>query len=397
MGKFKLFLLFYLLLNISAFSQSFRGYDLWLGYATVTEPLLLKEYQDITKSIFFKDDSATLGAAKDELTTALYKMLGQEPNFTDAQGTDNTLIISKKSDLNPSVLEKLSADFDEIGKEGFVIKTITLGRKPVLVLSANEDLGILYGVFRLLILMQQHKGLGQLAVFDAPKIELRMLNHWDNLDRTVERGYAGFSLWDWHTLPENIDQRYIDYARANASIGINAVSLTNVNANALILTPMYLEKVEALADVFRPYGIRVFLTARFSAPIEIGGLKTADPLDTNVQKWWNEKANEIYQRIPDFGGFLVKANSEGQPGPQNYGRNHVDGANMMAKALSPHNGLVIWRAFVYSEHDASDRAKQAYTEFVPYDGQFMDNVMVQVKNGAIDFQPREPFHPMFGA
>ena len=224
-----------------------------------------------------------------------------------------------------------------------------------------------------------------------------MLNHWDNLDGTVERGYAGSSIWNWQKLPDFIDKKYIDYARANASVGINGVALINVNSNALILTPQYLEKVSALAKAFRPYGIKVYLTARFSAPIEIGGLKTADPLNQEVQQWWNNKVIEIYKFIPDFGGFLVKANSEGQPGPQNYGRNHVDGANMMAKALQPHHGIVMWRAFVYSETDSSDRAKQAYSEFVPYDGKFEDNVLVQVKNGAIDFQPREPFHPMFGA
>ena len=198
-------------------------------------------------------------------------------------------------------------------------------------------------------------------------------------------------------LPDFIDQRYIDYARANASIGINGTVLTNVNANALILTPQYLEKVEALANVFRPYGIKVYLTARFSAPIEIGNLKTADPKDPEVINWWKNKAAEIYKRIPDFGGFLVKANSEGQPGPQNYGRDHVDGANMLADAVAPFGGVIMWRAFVYSEHDANDRAKQAYAEFQPYDGKFKENVIVQVKNGAIDFQPREPFHPLFGA
>src|SRR5690606_34938590 len=236
-----------------------------------------------------------------------------------------------------------------------------------------------------------------LAILDAPKIDLRILNHWDNLDGTIERGYAGKSLWKWQKLPKYIDQRYIDYARANASIDINVTVLTNVNSNAWVLTPSYIGKVAALADAFRPYGIKVYLTARFSAPIEIGGLSTADPLEAKVQQWWKTKIDSIYAKIPDFGGFLVKANSEGQPGPQNYGRTHVDGANMMAEALEPHNGVVLWRAFVYSEDDATDRAKQAYSEFVPMDGKFKENVIVQVKNGAIDFQPREPFHPIFGA
>jgi alpha-glucuronidase len=204
-------------------------------------------------------------------------------------------------------------------------------------------------------------------------------------------------LWDWHRLPDYIDPRYEDYARANASIGINATSITNVNANARILSPEWLEKAAALANVFRPYGIKVFLTARFSAPIEAGGLKTADPLDAEVRQWWKTKSEEIYKYIPDFGGFLVKANSEGQPGPQNYNRSHADGANMLADAVQSHGGVVIWRAFVYDSKVPDDRHKQAYSEFKPLDGTFRDNVLVQVKNGAIDFQPREPFHPMFGA
>ncbi|HLA45185.1 MAG TPA: alpha-glucuronidase, partial [Aggregatilineales bacterium] len=204
-------------------------------------------------------------------------------------------------------------------------------------------------------------------------------------------------LWDWHKLPDYIDPRYKDYARANASIGINGAVLTNVNANALILTRQYLRKVAALADVFRPYGIRVFLTARFSAPREIGGLKTADPLNPKVADWWKQIAADIYEHIPDFGGFVVKANSEGQPGPHDYGRSHADGANMLAQALAPYGGVVIWRAFVYDSDVAEDRARQAYSDLVPQDGTFRDNVFLQVKNGAIDFQPREPFHPLFGA
>ena len=228
-------------------------------------------------------------------------------------------------------------------------------------------------------------------------MQVRMLNHWDNLDRTVERGYAGFSIWNWHQLPDYIDPRYVDYARANASIGINGTSITNVNANALVLRPDYLQKVKALADVFRPYGIKIYLTARFSAPIDLGRMETADPLDPAVQQWWKDKAKEIYDIIPDFGGFLVKANSEGQPGPQNYNRTHADGANMLADAVGPYGGIVMWRAFVYSNEEPEDRHKQAYNEFTALDGKFRDNVLIQVKNGAIDFQPREPFHPLFGA
>ena len=288
-------------------------------------------------------------------------------------------------------------DRPEIPAEGFLIRQVRAGEKKHLVLTSGDDAGLLYGAYRLLRLVQTHQPLDGIDLLDAPKTKLRMLNHWDNLDRTVERGYAGFSIFNWHTLPELRDPRYADYARANASVGINATAVTNVNSNALVLTAPYIRKAKALADIFRPYGIRLYLTARFSAPMEIGGLETADPLDPRVIAWWAAKAGELYAEIPDFGGFLVKANSEGQPGPQNYGRSHREGANMLADALAPYGGNVIWRAFVYSEEDPDDRAKQAYTEFAPEDGKFRENVLLQVKNGPIDFQPREPVHPLFGA
>jgi alpha-glucuronidase len=267
----------------------------------------------------------------------------------------------------------------------------------VIVIAANRDIGALYGAFALLRQLQTERSLRDIAIASAPRIQLRLLDHWDNLDGSVERGYAGSSLWDWARLPDSLSARYRDYARANASIGINGTVLTNVNANAQVLTPSYLTKVAALASVFRPYGITVYLTARFSAPMEIGGLKTADPLDSTVRSWWRHKADEIYGFIPDFGGFLVKANSEGQPGPQDYKRTHADGANMLADAVAPHGGVVMWRAFVYSSEVPGDRVKQAYDEFMPLDGAFRENVLVQVKNGPLDFQPREPFHPLFGA
>ena len=378
-------------------SQQADGYKLWLKYDKIENSELLNEYAEIVSSIYFKDDNDILKNAKKEFSLALPQMLNKQVKYSSNISSDNSLIVDVYENLPNDLKDLVGNDIEVLTDEGFIIKSLTYKKKSITIISAKKNIGILYATFRFLHLMQTHKKLKPIDLVDSPKIDLRMLNHWDNLDRTVERGYAGFSLWNWQKLPEYIDQRYIDYARANASIGINSTVLTNVNANALVLTPMYLEKVEALANVFRGYGIKVYLTARFSAPIEIGNLETSDPLNPEVEKWWSNKVAEIYKRIPDFGGFLVKANSEGQPGPQNYGRNHVDGANMMATALKPFGGNVIWRAFVYSEHDDTDRAKQAYDEFLPYDGKFKDNVLVQVKNGAIDFQPREPFHPMFGA
>ncbi len=254
--------------------------------------------------------------------------------------------------------------------------------------------GLLYAAYHLLRL--QESGQAIASTTENPAYTLRILNHWDNTDRTVERGYAGESLWDWEKLPHTLSESYKDYARANASIGINGTVLNNVNASPEILSAEYLNKVKALADVFRPYGIRVYLSVNFASPMVLDSLPTADPLDKRVIRWWKKKAGEIYGLIPDFGGFLVKANSEGQPGPCDFGRTHADGANMLADALKPHKGIVMWRAFVYSPSDA-DRAKQAYLEFKPLDGQFRPNVIVQVKNGPVDFQPREPYSPLFGA
>jgi len=266
-------------------------------------------------------------------------------------------------------------------------------------IQANNDLGILYGVYELLRRQQTGESLNEETI--NPSYECRLLDHWDNLNGTIERGYAGHSIFWRHgidSLSVTEKDRVIwrEYARANASVGINGAVLNNVNASQLMLTTECLERVKAIAEVLRPYGIKTYLSIKFSSPMLIGGLKTADPLDPEVIKWWKTKVEEIYKLIPDFGGFLVKANSEGQPGPQDYGRTHADGANMFADAVKPFGGIVMWRAFVYTASD-EDRAKQAYSEFVPLDGKFRDNVIIQVKNGPIDFQPREPFSPLFGA
>ena len=389
------FLFLFLLISFQTSAQ--KDYKLWLQYNPVANSAIASEYKNNLKGIIILGNSETIKIAEKEIKTGFLYMLGNIPEIKSDVKGENNLIVGSASNLNIELKNELKSDFDKINEEGFIIKSISLKNKKQIIITGKNDISVLYGVFNFLRILQTNASVKNLNIVDSPKTNIRILNHWDNLDRTVERGYAGFSLWNWQKLPDFIDQRYIDYARANASIGINGTVLTNVNANALILTPQYLEKVEALANVFRPYGIKVYLTARFSAPIEIGNLKTADPKDPEVINWWKNKSAEIYKRIPDFGGFLVKANSEGQPGPQNYGRDHVDGANMLADAVAPFGGIIMWRAFVYSEHDANDRAKQAYAEFQPYDGKFKENVIVQVKNGAIDFQPREPFHPLFGA
>lgn len=262
-------------------------------------------------------------------------------------------------------------------------------------LTSPTETGLLYAAYHLLRMQETGQNVVEAQTTENPAYNLRILNHWDNMDRTVERGYAGQSLWNWEELPNTLSDRYKEYARANASIGINGTVLNNVNASPKILSAEYLQKVKALADIFRPYGLRVYLSVNFASPMALDSLSTADPLDKEVIRWWKNKVKEIYRIIPDFGGFLVKANSEGQPGPCDFGRTHAEGANMLADALKPYKGIVMWRAFVYSPSDA-DRAKQAYLEFEPLDGQFRNNVIVQVKNGPIDFQPREPYSPLFG-
>ena len=281
---------------------------------------------------------------------------------------------------------------EELGNEGFVIDY----NADSVVIFANTQVAALYGTYDL-IRMQESGQLGKKAFSktELPAFHNRILNHWDNPNGTIERGYAGKSLWKWNELPDKVSPVYEEYARANASIGINGTVLNNVNADPKMLTAEYLQKVKVLADIFRPYGLKVYLSLNFASPKHLGNLKTSDPLDKDVIKWWNDKVKEIYSIIPDFGGFLVKANSEGQSGPQDYGRTHADGANMIADAVAPYGGIVMWRAFVY-DAQSPDRAKQACEEFVPLDGQFRDNVIIQIKNGPVDFQPREPFSPLFG-
>lgn len=347
--------LFIIFILSSLLSWAEDGSRLWLRYPEIKQ----KE-----KSILSSHSSPTINIALDELS-----------NHWEGQTVE--LQLNKK-------LKHL--------KDGYSIKS----NNQKIIISAGSDVGLLYGSYCLLRLQQTGADLTTLDIEELPSYDIRILNHWDNLDGTIERGYAGYSLWKWDELPNTLSPRYKEYARANASIGINGTVLNNVNASPNILKKDYLEKVKALADIFRPYGLKVYLSVNFSSPKVLEGLSNSDPLNPEVQKWWKAKAKEIYSLIPDFGGFLVKANSEGQPGPQDYGRTHADGANMLADVLKPYKGIVMWRAFVYNP-SMEDRAKQAYQEFVPLDGQFRDNVIIQIKNGPIDFQPREPFNPLFGA
>jgi len=331
------------------------GHDLWL-----------QNKNPVPVNVVCSKNSSTLSIAKKELQQGWQGKSGE------------TVVLTIKND------KAIKAD-------GFRLSANSV--------SANSDLGILYGVFELLRRQQTGQNITE-QVFN-PSYEIRILNHWDNLNGSIERGYAGESIF-WRgkdssfIVTESDRIRWQEYARANASIGINGASINNVNASPAILSADYLRRVKAIHDVLKPYGIKTYLSINFSSPKIIGGLPTSDPLDPAVIKWWKDKATEIYTLIPDFGGFLVKANSEGQPGPQDFGRTHADGANMLADALKPYGGIIMWRAFVYSSND-KDRAKQAYNEFVPLDGQFHDNVIIQVKNGPIDFQPREPFSALFGA
>jgi alpha-glucuronidase len=386
-----------LLALLAADASAEDGYDLWLRYPRVSDAARLAEYRAAARQLVVGGDSPTLRAARDELVAAITGLVGTAPGVRETVSTEGAIVIGTPASSPVIRSLAITAELRGLGREGYLVRAMRVGGRRAIVVAANEDVGVLYGAFALLRQMQTQRSLRDLRLRDTPRVALRVLNHWDNLDGSVERGYAGRSIWRWDSLPGVVSPRYRDYARANASIGINGAVLTNVNANARVLTPEYLDKVAAVAGVLRPYGVRVYLTARFSAPIELGGLKTADPLDPAVRQWWKAKIDEIYTKVPDFGGFVVKANSEGQPGPQDYKRTHADGANVLAEPLAAHGGIVMWRAFVYSNEVPTDRVKQAYDEFKPLDGKFRDNVLVQVKSGPLDFQPREPFHPLFGA
>lgn len=376
-----LILLFTVLTSLHVSAQS-DGSQLWLG----------KQYANSCQVISQLPDNATAKIAKQEL----------ENNW---RGKNVELKIDKSLNLGEgyNIYARPAQQGDNIQYEA----TIT----------ASNPIGLLYGAYELIRLQNTdayNTGSGNQQNFskaidetEKPKVGLRILNHWDNLDGSIERGYAGKSIFKWEeiklgkngkggSISKSLHDRLITYARANASLGINGSVLNNVNASPKMMTAEYINKVKVIANILRPYGIRVYLSINFASPMALGYTKTADPLDKKVQQWWKKKAKEIYATIPDFGGFLVKANSEGQPGPGDYHRTHADGANMLADAVKPYGGIIMWRSFVYgANHKGEDRVKQAVSEFKGMDGKFRDNVILQSKNGPLDFQPREPYAPIF--
>jgi alpha-glucuronidase len=369
------------------------GYDLWLRYAPLTDLAQRASYRRSATAIVVREGSPTGEAIASELRRGLRGLLGVDASRVDRPQSDGAIIVGTPSSSSLVAALGWTDALARLGDEGYVIRSANVRGHASTVIASTGDVGLLYGTFHFLRLIQTRVPIARLDIVERPRLERRLLNHWDNLDGSIERGYAGRSLW-W---PDRVDQRLVDYARANASIGINGTVINSVNANPQSLSPPLLEKAADIARMFRPYGIRVYLAANFAAPKMLGALTTDDPLDPAVARWWRARADEIYKLIPDFGGFVVKANSEGQPGPQDYGRTHADGANVLADAVAPHGGVVMWRAFVYDEKVDPDRVKRAYAEFVPLNGKFRENVFAQVKNGPLDFQPREPFHPLFGA
>ncbi len=379
------------------------GSKLWLRYAKVPNAA---DYTPVAQRVVADmaiPDMATIpttmGITRQELVNGLKGMIGyREPQPGGPTRRDDILFGTPKNSAKIKGLN-LDAELQKLGDEGFVLRSVTMDDNPVTVIASQSDIGVLYGAFHFLRLIATERPIDKLNVSEMPAMKIRMTNHWDNITGSIERGYAGRSLWFSSAFAQEgwkPDARVAEYARFQASLGMNGACLNNVNATADLLRPENLAKIALIADMMRPYGVRVYLSANFGAPRSIGGMQTNDPNDPAVQEWWKKKADEIYQVIPDFGGMLVKANSEGQPGPKDYNRTHAEGANCLAAGFAPHNGIVIWRAFVYDDNVDPDRVKRAYKEFMPLDGKFLPNVLVQIKNGPLDFQPREPFHPLFG-
>ena len=378
--KQKNYLILFALIICSALrgqsADNSTGHEVWLDYQPIKSQQLKSEYSMFCQSISLAgstfDDAITF-----ELNKAVKTMLNIEPDFNSA---------------DPKLKMLYTVD-ESLGNEGFIIHE----DNQCITIEAHGDAGFLYGTFRLIKMMQCGYTLAGVNISDSPKLQVRILNHWDPINKGKLGRDLGYTIWDWEEWPDNVDPKFELYARANAAVGINGIVMNNINAQSEVLRQDYLQKLVPIAEVFRRYNIKVYLAANFAAPTVIGTLTTADPLSIPVKKWWEKKAGEIYQLIPDFGGFVVKADSEGQPGPQDYGRTHAQGANMLAKALKPYGGIIMWRTFVYNAAVDADRLKRSYKEFMPLDGKFDDNVVLQTKYGPLDFQPVEPIQPLFGA
>ncbi|MED1560519.1 alpha-glucuronidase [Alkalihalobacillus alcalophilus ATCC 27647 = CGMCC 1.3604] len=380
--------------------KSLEAYKAWLRYETIADKNWLNENEKWLKTIVSLVDTELGQSAKTELYDAITKMSGEKPTTVDSTSTHQIVLATTE---NQNLISHQL--FDRLNDEGYIIRTITEHEKPTILLSAKTDKGLLYASFHFLRLIQTKQHLGSLNIVENPKNQLRMINHWDNMDGSIERGYAGKSIFFENNAFTTNLERIKDYARILSSVGINAISINNVNVHTVetkLITDEFLPDVATVANIFRSYGIQTFLSINYASPIQLGQLTTADPLDPTVRNWWKEKAKDVYRFIPDFGGFVVKADSEHRPGPFTYERNHADGSNMLAEALEPFGGIVIWRCFVYNcmqdwRDRKTDRARAAYDHFKPLDGQFYDNVVLQIKNGPMDFQVREANSPLFGA
>ncbi|MEH7272805.1 alpha-glucuronidase family glycosyl hydrolase [Neobacillus vireti] len=377
-----------------------ESYTAWLQYKNIDDQALVNEYKQWCGTISTLEASVVIESAEKELTLGISSMLGIEPNGS-SEPLQSGIVIATKDTFG----DLADVDFDQLNDDGYVIKTVTAGDKKQIFLLGKSHSGALYAAFHLLRLMQNRKSLQQLDILENSKNQLRMLNQWDNMDGSIERGYAGNSIFYKDNQFFEELNRIEDYARLLSSVGINGIAINNVNVHKVetdLITSSLLPKVAEVASIFRAYGIKTFLSVNYASTIQIGNLSTADPLDPEVRQWWKNKAEEIYSYIPDFGGFLVKADSEHRPGPFTYGRNHADGANMLAEALQPFDGIVLWRCFVYNclqdwRDRSTDRARAAYDHFKPLDGEFHENVILQIKNGPMDFQVREGVSPLFGA
>jgi alpha-glucuronidase len=380
------------------------GYNCWLGYYKLKNKQLIKEYSKFSTNIVSMQNSEILKNALTELKAGIKGIVGVNPIVSKNPVKSSYILLGTFRDC-PAVDSFVEADErGKVGEEGFLIKAIKNGSNDIIVICGTSDKGVLYGIFSLLRLMQTETEFINISRLENPANQLRLINQWDNMDGSIERGYAGSSIFYHNNKITKKLNRIRDYARLLSSVGINGIVINDVNVRKFetkLITDKYLLEVAKLAEVFRNYGIKTYLSINFASPIKLGNLETADPLDTQVREWWRIKVKEIYSYISDFGGILVKADSEFEPGPFAYGRSHADGANMLAEALEPYGGIVIWRCFVYNclqdwRDYTLDRAKSAYDNFMPLDGKFKENVLLQAKNGPMDFQVREPVSPLFG-